>query len=127
MVGRGSDSESGLSLRDRVRSSDIRERLRSRAAAPLCREEPVKVVRASRKDGCLLDASSLRRCFRACPSGRRPQGRPRTHWTEDYISRLSWERLARIPPEELVGSGWGEDCLGLSAETASPATWTRIS
>ncbi|TWW67188.1 hypothetical protein D4764_02G0002290 [Takifugu flavidus] len=30
--------------------------------------------------------------FRACPSGRRPPGRPRTRW-RDYVSRLVWERL----------------------------------
>ena len=38
--------------------------------------------------------------FRACPTGRKPRGRPRTRW-RDYISRLAWERLG-IPPEELV-------------------------
>ncbi|TWW78260.1 Protein bicaudal C -like protein 1-B [Takifugu flavidus] len=37
--------------------------------------------------------------FRACPSGRRPPGRPRTRW-RDYVSRLVWERLG-IPPDEL--------------------------
>uniref|UniRef100_A0A3Q4AJ45 Uncharacterized protein n=1 Tax=Mola mola TaxID=94237 RepID=A0A3Q4AJ45_MOLML len=38
--------------------------------------------------------------FRACPSGRRPRGRPKTRW-RDYISRLAWERLG-VPPDELV-------------------------
>ncbi|TWW80203.1 R2 Retrovirus-related Pol polyprotein from type I retrotransposable element [Takifugu flavidus] len=37
--------------------------------------------------------------FRACPTGRRPPGRPRTRW-RDYVSRLVWERLG-IPPDEL--------------------------
>ncbi|TWW59276.1 R2DM Retrovirus-related Pol polyprotein from type II retrotransposable element [Takifugu flavidus] len=37
--------------------------------------------------------------FRACPSGRRPPGRPRTRW-RDYVSRLAWERLG-IPLDEL--------------------------
>ncbi|KAK7891273.1 hypothetical protein WMY93_023236 [Mugilogobius chulae] len=37
--------------------------------------------------------------FRACPTGRRPRGRPRTRW-RDYVSRLSWEHL-EILPEEL--------------------------
>ncbi|KAK3533963.1 hypothetical protein QTP70_034997 [Hemibagrus guttatus] len=37
--------------------------------------------------------------FRACPTGKRPRGRPRTRW-RDYVSRLAWERL-RVPPEEL--------------------------
>ncbi|KAK3514344.1 hypothetical protein QTP70_015871, partial [Hemibagrus guttatus] len=30
--------------------------------------------------------------FRACPTGKRPRGRPRTHW-RDYVFRLAWERL----------------------------------
>ncbi|TWW74451.1 hypothetical protein D4764_14G0004540 [Takifugu flavidus] len=50
--------------------------------------------------------------FRACPSGRRPPGRPRTRW-RDYVSRLAWERLG-IPPDELE-------------EAAAPATRPRIS
>ncbi|KAK3527330.1 hypothetical protein QTP86_020254 [Hemibagrus guttatus] len=37
--------------------------------------------------------------FRACPTRKRPWGRPRTRW-RDYVSRLTWERLG-IPPEEL--------------------------
>ncbi|XP_035490334.1 retinol-binding protein 1.1 isoform X2 [Scophthalmus maximus] len=32
----------------------------------------------------------------ACPTGRRPRGRPKTRW-RDYLSRLAWKRL-RIPP-----------------------------
>ncbi|KAL4009643.1 hypothetical protein ACER0C_003495 [Sarotherodon galilaeus] len=36
---------------------------------------------------------------RACPTGRRPRGRPRTRW-RDYISRLAWERLG-VPPDKL--------------------------
>ncbi|KAK3541806.1 hypothetical protein QTP86_005611, partial [Hemibagrus guttatus] len=37
--------------------------------------------------------------FRACPTGKRPRGRPRTRW-RDYVSRLAWERLG-VPLEEL--------------------------
>ncbi|KAK3521504.1 hypothetical protein QTP70_007969 [Hemibagrus guttatus] len=37
--------------------------------------------------------------FQACPTGKRPRGRPRTRW-RDSVSRLAWERL-RVPPEEL--------------------------
>ncbi|KAK3529874.1 hypothetical protein QTP86_007288 [Hemibagrus guttatus] len=37
--------------------------------------------------------------FRACPTGKRPQGKPRTRW-RDYVSRLAWECLG-VPPEEL--------------------------
>ncbi|TWW54275.1 hypothetical protein D4764_0276250 [Takifugu flavidus] len=68
----------GLSLRDRVRSSDIREGL---GVEPL-----------------LLHIE--RRVFRTCPTGRRPRGRPRTRG-RDYISRLAWERLG-VPPEKLM-------------------------
>ncbi|KAL3973669.1 phosphorylated adapter RNA export protein [Sarotherodon galilaeus] len=43
---------------------------------------------------------SLRdRVFRACPTGRRPRGRPRTRW-RDYMSRLAWECLG-VPPDKL--------------------------
>lgn len=37
--------------------------------------------------------------FRACPSGRRPKDRPRTHW-RDSISLLAWEHFG-VPKEEL--------------------------
>ncbi|KAK3514313.1 hypothetical protein QTP70_013799 [Hemibagrus guttatus] len=37
--------------------------------------------------------------FRACPTGKRPRGRPRTRW-RDYVFQLAWERLG-VPPEEL--------------------------
>ncbi|KAI3360616.1 hypothetical protein L3Q82_002482 [Scortum barcoo] len=51
--------------------------------------------------------------FQACPTGRRPRGRPRTRW-RDYVSRLAWERLG-IPPEEL------EEVSGLLVLTSPPA------
>ncbi|TWW73202.1 hypothetical protein D4764_15G0005960 [Takifugu flavidus] len=68
----------GLSLRDRVRSSDIREGL---GVEPLLLHIEKKV-------------------FRTCLTGRRPRGRPRTKW-RDYISHLASERLG-VPPEELM-------------------------
>ncbi|KAK3507833.1 hypothetical protein QTP70_001201 [Hemibagrus guttatus] len=50
--------------------------------------------------------------FRACPTGKRPRGRPRTCW-RDYVSRLAWERLG-VPPEELEEvSGEREDWASL--------------
>lgn len=86
----------GLSLRDRVRSSDIRERL---GVEPLL----LRIERSQlRWFGHLVRMPSGRlpgEVFRACPTGRRPRGRPRTRW-RDYVSRLAWERLG-IPPEEL--------------------------
>ncbi|TWW77030.1 hypothetical protein D4764_12G0004200 [Takifugu flavidus] len=64
----------GLSLRDRVRSSAIREKL------GVARRWLGHLVRMPH--GWLPGE-----VFRACPSGRRPPGRPRTRW-RDYVSRL---------------------------------------
>ncbi|TWW54837.1 hypothetical protein D4764_0216900 [Takifugu flavidus] len=85
----------GLSLRDRVRSSDIREEL---GVEPL-----------------LLHIE--RKVFRTCPTGRRPRGRPRTKW-RDYISHLAWERLGF--PGGADGSGRGEGCLGTLLKLLPP-------
>ncbi|TWW81657.1 hypothetical protein D4764_01G0014720 [Takifugu flavidus] len=86
----------GLSLRDRVRSSAIQEAL---GVEPLL----LRVERSQmRWLGHLVRMPPGRlpgEVFRACPSGRRPPGRPRTRW-RDYVSRLAWERLG-IPPDEL--------------------------
>ncbi|TWW67452.1 R2DM Retrovirus-related Pol polyprotein from type II retrotransposable element [Takifugu flavidus] len=86
----------GLSLRDRVRSSAIREELGVESL----------LLRVERSQmgwlGHLIRMPPGRlpgEVFRACPSGRRPPGRPRTRW-RDYVSRLAWERLG-IPPDEL--------------------------
>ncbi|KAI3355548.1 hypothetical protein L3Q82_018375 [Scortum barcoo] len=64
--------------------------------------------------------------FQACPTGRRPRGRPRTRW-RDYVSRLAWERLG-IPPEELEEvSGYINICsrqqLKASAGAGNKAGW----
>ncbi|KAK3572407.1 hypothetical protein QTP86_032624 [Hemibagrus guttatus] len=61
--------------------------------------------------------------FRACPTGKRPRGTPRTRW-RDYVSRLAWERLG-VPLEELEEvSGERETrtevmCLRSAAHSAS--------
>ena len=87
----------GVSLRDRVRSSVIRERL---GVEPLL----LCVERSQlRWFGHLVrmpPGRLPREVFQACPAGRRPRGRPRTRW-RDYISALAWERLG-IPQAELV-------------------------
>ena len=87
---------SGLSLRDRVRSSVIREGL---GVEPLL----LRIERSQmRWLGHLVRMPPGRlpgEVFRARPTGRRPRGRPRTRW-RDYVSRLAWERLG-VPPEEL--------------------------
>ncbi|TWW52999.1 R2DM Retrovirus-related Pol polyprotein from type II retrotransposable element, partial [Takifugu flavidus] len=105
----------GLSLRDRVRSSAIREELGVESL--LLRVERSQM----RWLGHLVRMPPGRlpgEVFRACPSGRRPPGRPRTRW-RDYVSRLVWERLG-IPPDEL------EEVAG-EREAAAPATRPRIS
>ncbi|TWW77033.1 hypothetical protein D4764_12G0004230 [Takifugu flavidus] len=86
----------GLSLRDRVRNSAIWEKLGV---------EPV-LLRIERSQmrwlGHLVRMPPVHlpgEVFRACPSVRRPPGRPRTHCRDD-VSRLAWERLG-IPPDEL--------------------------
>ncbi|KAK0154376.1 putative uncharacterized transposon-derived protein F52C9.6 [Merluccius polli] len=86
----------GLSLRDRVRSSVIREEL---GVDPLL----LRVERSQmRWLGHLVRMPPGRlpgEVFRARPTSRRPRGRPRTRW-RDYVSRLAWEGLG-IPQEEL--------------------------
>ncbi len=86
-------AENGLTLRDRVRNSVIREGLGV---------EPLLLRIEMRWLGHLLRMPPGRfsgEVFRARPTGRRPRGRPRTPW-RDYVSRLAWERLG-VPPEEL--------------------------
>ncbi|TWW71147.1 hypothetical protein D4764_17G0006300 [Takifugu flavidus] len=87
----------GLSLRDRVRSSDIREELR---VEPLLlhikRSQLGWLGHLARMPSVCLPLE----VFWTCPTGRRPCAWPRTRW-RDYISRLAWERLG-VPPEELM-------------------------
>ena len=99
----------GLSLRDRVRSSDIQRELGVETAAPPRRKEPAEVVQASDQDASRMPLSL--EFFWAHLTGRRPRGRPRTRW-RDYIhvSHLAWERLG-IPQEELAECCWGEGDL----------------
>ncbi|KAK3526422.1 hypothetical protein QTP70_025454, partial [Hemibagrus guttatus] len=86
----------GRSLRDRVRSSVTWEEL---GVEPLL----LHIERGQlRWLGHLFRMPPGRlpgEVFRACPTGKRPRGRPRTRW-RDYVSRLAWERLG-VPPEEL--------------------------
>ncbi|KAK3571740.1 hypothetical protein QTP86_018731, partial [Hemibagrus guttatus] len=98
----------GHSLRDRVRSSVTREEL---GAEPLL----LHIERGQlRWLGHLFRMPPGRlpgEVFRACPTRKRPRGRPRTRW-RDYVSRLAWERLG-VPPEELEEVSGGEGGLGI--------------
>ncbi|XDV12047.1 hypothetical protein PO909_000801 [Leuciscus waleckii] len=86
----------GRSLRDRVRISVSRMELR---VEPLL----LHIERGQQRWlGHLLRMPPGRlpgKVFRACPTGRRPWGRPRICW-RDYVSRLAWERFG-VPLEEL--------------------------
>ncbi|KAK3542618.1 hypothetical protein QTP86_031319, partial [Hemibagrus guttatus] len=86
----------GRSLRDRVRSSVPREEL---GVNPLL----LHIERGQLRWLGHLFRMPLGHLpgvvFRACPTGKRPRGRPRTRW-RDYVFRLAWERLG-VPPEEL--------------------------
>uniref|UniRef100_A0A3B3BDQ3 Cadherin domain-containing protein n=1 Tax=Oryzias melastigma TaxID=30732 RepID=A0A3B3BDQ3_ORYME len=90
----------GHSLRDRVRSSVTRREL---GVGPLL----LRIERSQlRWLGHLIQMPPGRlpgEVFRACPTGRRPRGRPRTRW-RDYVSRLAWKCLG-VPPEELEEVG----------------------
>ncbi|KAK3509655.1 hypothetical protein QTP70_008402 [Hemibagrus guttatus] len=63
--------------------------------------------------------------FRACPTGKRPRGRPRTRW-RDYVFRLAWERLG-VPPEELEEVSGEREChQGLGEASPGPLGGPRM-
>ena len=106
---------SGVSLRDRVRSSVIREGLGVEPLLLRIERSQMRWLRhlVRMSPGCLPGE-----VFRARPTGRRPRGRPRTRW-RDYVSRLAWERLGG-PPGRAGGSGRGQGRLGFSVKAAAP-------
>ncbi|KAK3555547.1 hypothetical protein QTP86_021786, partial [Hemibagrus guttatus] len=85
----------GRSLRDRVRSSVTWEEL---GVEPLLLHIERGQLRWLRHLFWMPLGRLPREVFRACPTEKRPWGRPRTRW-RDYVSRLAWERLG-VPPEE---------------------------
>ncbi|KAI3372494.1 hypothetical protein L3Q82_022695 [Scortum barcoo] len=91
----------GRSLRDRVRSSVTREEL---GVEPLLLHIERSQLRWLGHLFRMPPGRLPREVFQACPTGRRPRGRPRTRW-RDYVSRLAWERLG-IPRKS-----WRK-CLG---------------
>ncbi|KAK3552130.1 hypothetical protein QTP86_001508 [Hemibagrus guttatus] len=86
----------GRSLRDRVRSSVTREEL---GVEPLLLHIERGQLRWLGHLFRMPPGPLPGEVFRACPTGKRPRGRPRTRW-RDYVFRLAWERLG-VPPEEL--------------------------
>ncbi|KAL3043760.1 hypothetical protein OYC64_003589 [Pagothenia borchgrevinki] len=105
----------GVSLRDKVRSSVIREGL---GVEPLL----LRVERSQLKwFGHLVrmpPGRLPREVFQARPAGRRPRGRPRTRW-RDYTSSLAWERLG-IPQSELVDVARERNVWGSLLELLPP-------
>uniref|UniRef100_A0A8C9X6F4 B30.2/SPRY domain-containing protein n=1 Tax=Sander lucioperca TaxID=283035 RepID=A0A8C9X6F4_SANLU len=105
----------GVSLRDRVRSSVIREEL---GVEPLL----LRIERSQlRWFGHLVrmpPGRLPREMFQARPAGRRPRGRPRTRW-RDYISNLAWERLG-IPQSDLVNVAREREVWGPLLELLPP-------
>ena len=89
-----------MSIRDGVRNSDIRERLRVEPLFLHTEKSQLRWFGLVRMPPGGLPGD----VFQVCPSGRRPRGRSRTCW-RDYVSRLAWERLG-IPLEELVEVAW---------------------
>ncbi|MEQ2297775.1 hypothetical protein AMECASPLE_038108 [Ameca splendens] len=94
---------------------------RSRAAAPPHREEPVEVARASIPDASWAPSSGGVPCT--------------SHWEEAQgMAQDTLEGLCLLaglgtpwpPPGGAGGGVWGEGCLGVSAESAAPATRSRI-
>ncbi|KAI3360442.1 hypothetical protein L3Q82_002337 [Scortum barcoo] len=92
----------GRSLRDRVRSSVTREEL---GVEPLLLRIERSQLRWLGHLFRMPPGRLPREVFQACPTGRRPRGRPRTRW-RDYVSRLAWERHLGSPRKS-----WRK-CLG---------------
>ena len=97
----------GVSLRDSLRSSAIWEGLGVELLL-LCVER--SQLRWSRHLMSMPPGRQPREVFLACPTGRRPRGRPRTRW-RDYISSLAWELLG-IPQSELASEAREREDLG---------------
>ncbi|KAK3559924.1 hypothetical protein QTP86_026952 [Hemibagrus guttatus] len=85
----------GRSLRDRVRSSVTREEL---GVEPLFLHIERGQLRWLGHLFRMLPGRLPREVFRACPTGKRPRGRPRTRWRDCLSAGLG---TPRGPPEEL--------------------------
>lgn len=113
--------ESGLFLRDRVRSLVIWE---GPGLEPLLLCVERSQMRWLGHLGRMLPGRLPAEVFRAHPTGRRPRGKPRTHW-RDCVSRLAWDH-PWVALEELdaVGGKRESGLLRLDCCSRDP---TRIS
>ena len=98
----------GRSFRDAVRSSVTREELGVELFLHIERSQLRWLGHLYRMPPGRLP----REVFLACPTGRRPRGRPRTRWS-DYVTRLAWERLGILPEELEEVSGEREVWVSL--------------
>ncbi len=112
----------GISCRDKVRSSVIREELEVEPLL-LCVERS-----QLRWFGHLVrmpPGRLPREVFQARPAGRRPRGRPRSRW-RDYISAQAWE-CCGMRQSEQVDVAREREVWSPPAETAASATQPWIS
>ena len=89
----------GLSLRDRVRSSDIREGLKVESLLLRVERSQLRWVGHLNR---MPSGRLPREVYQTGPTGKRPPGRPRLSWRK-YISALAEERLG-IPESELANA-----------------------
>ena len=99
-----------LSLRDRLRSSDIQEEIREELL--LLHVEGNQLRSGSSWTSPVGGVSDI-------PIREETRGRPRTRW-RDYISGF-------VPPGGVGGSEWGEECLALPAQGFASSTRIQIS
>ncbi|MEQ2295274.1 hypothetical protein AMECASPLE_012333, partial [Ameca splendens] len=90
----------------------------SRATAPPHREEPVEVARASIPDASWTPSLG---CVPGTSHREEAQG-----MAQDTLEGLCLTAGLGTPWAPPGGGVWGEGCLGVSAESAVPATRSRI-
>ncbi|KAI3371939.1 hypothetical protein L3Q82_006814 [Scortum barcoo] len=115
----------GRSLRDRVRSSVTFGR--ELGVEPLLLHMERSQLRWLGHLFRMPPGRLPREVFQACPTGRRPRGRPRTRW-RDYVSQLAWERLG-VPREELEEESGNQSqhcCLAGSEASGAEVLGTLV-
>jgi len=85
----------GVTLRDKVRSQEIRKALN---VEPLLRIERSQVRYSFGHLSGMPRKRLARLVLLGTPTRERPRGRPRTRWS-DYISDLVWSRFGVVPAE----------------------------
>ena len=106
---------SGLSLLDKVKSTDIRKSLNIEPLLPRIERSQLHwyghVTRMSHE-------RTAKQPMDAFPSGKRSSGRPRTRW-RNYVKDLAWSRLG-IPPAKLPLVAGDRDACRSQLELLQP-------